>query len=92
MTNISDIAAECNLETEYTCNNGLCVDAGLVCDGKPDCQDLTDEIGCFDTNVVTDSSSNSVNNNGNNNATCMLGRFMSKCTNPFVNCSFFQKI
>lgn len=36
----------CNATTQFTCNNGFCIDARLKCDGVPDCHDSTDEISC----------------------------------------------
>ena len=33
-------------DDEYTCNDGLCVELDLRCDGKFDCDDSSDEFEC----------------------------------------------
>ena len=37
--------SSCSTE-QYTCNDGLCVDLDLRCDGKPDCTDESDQLRC----------------------------------------------
>ena len=36
----------CNSTLQFTCNDGRCIDTSLRCNGKPDCYDSTDEVGC----------------------------------------------
>jgi hypothetical protein len=36
----------CN-DTEFNCRSGHCIENELRCDGKPDCEDKTDEMDCF---------------------------------------------
>ena len=33
-------------DEQFTCNDGLCVDLDLRCDGEPHCKDKSDELGC----------------------------------------------
>lgn len=32
--------------SEFTCDNGLCIDANWVCDDQNDCRDWSDELNC----------------------------------------------
>ena len=41
---------------EYTCNDGLCLPLNLRCNGKPECKDSSDELGC--SIVIQDDSYN----------------------------------
>ena len=34
------------MSREFECNNGVCVNIDGVCDGKADCEDLSDELNC----------------------------------------------
>ena len=36
---------ECSA-SEFTCNDGTCLDRAQVCDGLPDCSDSEDEQNC----------------------------------------------
>lgn len=39
--------SECNLGQKFQCaTTGLCLDKSLLCDGKFDCSDLSDECNC----------------------------------------------
>ena len=36
----------CDERYQFTCNSGKCIDKSLRCDGRADCFDETDEVGC----------------------------------------------
>ena len=36
----------CDVRTKFTCDDGICVDQQLRCDGNIDCDDKSDEKGC----------------------------------------------
>ena len=36
----------CQTDTEFRCNNGICIDKNLRCNGVSDCSDFTDELDC----------------------------------------------
>lgn len=36
-------------ESEHICDNEVCIPKSEVCDGKYDCDDKTDEMGCHDS-------------------------------------------
>ena len=40
------ITERCNETYQFTCNSGRCIDKSLKCNGRPDCYDSTDEVGC----------------------------------------------
>ena len=42
--------AQCEPDKWFKCNDGLCVTKHWRCDGEPDCNDGSDEIGC-DTKI-----------------------------------------
>ncbi|KAG8270242.1 hypothetical protein J6590_078379 [Homalodisca vitripennis] len=37
---------------EFRCDNGECIRPGELCDGHPDCQDLSDESNCSESDFV----------------------------------------
>ena len=36
----------CDGRNQFTCNNSRCIDAGLICNGRDDCLDNSDEYDC----------------------------------------------
>ena len=42
----SNLIGQCNSTLQFTCNSGRCIDISLRCNGRPDCYDSTDEVGC----------------------------------------------
>ena len=43
---------ECRV-TEWRCDNGQCISVGDRCDGRRDCSDNSDELGCKSNTVLT---------------------------------------
>ena len=43
---ITKLALTACTDTEFTCNDGICIDMNNRCDGRTDCNDKSDEIGC----------------------------------------------
>ena len=41
-----DIQTTCDVRYKFTCDNGRCLDNSLRCNGRADCLDETDEVGC----------------------------------------------
>ena len=37
---------QCDQDERFKCNSGICIPKQWHCDGKPDCMDGSDEIGC----------------------------------------------
>ena len=44
-----DLTEQCDEITQFTCNSGRCIDKSLRCDGRADCFDETDEVGCLES-------------------------------------------
>ena len=42
----NDIQTTCDVRYQFTCDNGRCLDNSMKCDGRVDCYDETDEVGC----------------------------------------------
>uniref|UniRef100_A0AAX7UIQ1 MAM domain-containing protein n=1 Tax=Astatotilapia calliptera TaxID=8154 RepID=A0AAX7UIQ1_ASTCA len=42
-------AVECPAPTDFVCRSGHCIESHLVCDGKADCADESDEADCGDS-------------------------------------------
>ena len=39
----------CDEKIQFTCNSGQCIGKTLRCDGRADCFDQTDEVGCSES-------------------------------------------
>ena len=51
LVNIQFTGAKCSKNT-FSCDNGKCISMALICDGKNDCIDTTDEtIGCTSSRI-----------------------------------------
>ncbi|KAM4705173.1 MAM and LDL-receptor class A domain-containing protein 1 [Rhinophrynus dorsalis] len=49
---VGEVPGKCPTETDFVCRNKKCIESHLVCDYKPDCEDLSDETDCSEyTNV-----------------------------------------
>lgn len=47
---------DCN-EEQFKCNAGGCINKSQVCDGIPNCYDMSDELGCIDLGNMSKNSS-----------------------------------
>ena len=43
------LTEQCDVRYQFTCNSGRCIDKSLRCDGRADCFDETDEVGCSES-------------------------------------------
>ncbi|XP_075444758.1 MAM and LDL-receptor class A domain-containing protein 1 [Ascaphus truei] len=49
---VGEMPGKCLANTDFICQNKKCIESHLVCDYKPDCDDLSDETDCSEyTNV-----------------------------------------
>ena len=46
---LSILIEMCDEKNQFTCNSGQCIDKTLRCDGRADCFDQTDEVGCSES-------------------------------------------
>ncbi|XP_041421793.1 MAM and LDL-receptor class A domain-containing protein 1 isoform X2 [Xenopus laevis] len=43
---LGEVPGKCLTDTDFICRNKKCIESHLVCDYKPDCEDLSDEMSC----------------------------------------------
>ncbi|XP_053323010.1 MAM and LDL-receptor class A domain-containing protein 1 isoform X2 [Spea bombifrons] len=52
---LGELSGKCPADTDFVCKNKKCIESHLVCDYKPDCEDLSDETDCSKYNNISGS-------------------------------------